>query len=597
MIILKNLSFSNWFSYGEDNFIDFEECTLTQIVGKNGTGKTSLIHIIEEILFNKNSKGIKKADIINRTCKTLNASLELSIDDVHYRIELKRTPTSKISLFENGEDISSHTATNTLKSIQKLIGMDFTTFTQLVYQNSKQGLEFLTSADSARKKFLISLFRLDKYTNYYEVFKKLYNNSNLATKELIGKQDVLSSWLRDHKSTDFTLLQPKTEIDDAPLHLLLSNRKELQDKLDNITQTNTDIENNNKYIEQLNLLELPNHIYTPPLKDDTLWDDKAVISTVISTDNKIIRDLDSLTTNECDTCKQTIDQNIKDRMIVDAELRIEFNTDKLNIITTKIKEYDDELKRIAKIERKNATYALAKNKINFDLPIKKLDASDLSAEIDAINSSYEDLRTQIYGILNFNKKVATNNAKIETLLTEMEKNRKSLAIVVSDLKELEDVKSKLDVLKTAFSTKGLVSYKIDFLVKDLQDKINEYLVELSEGRFQLNFILKADSINIGIVDNGIEVSISALSTGELSRVNVATLLAIRSLMSSLSNTKINLLFLDEIMGVLDEHGKTNLIDILINESDLNTFIVSHEYTHPLLEKINVIKSQKGSSLG
>ena len=125
------------------------------------------------------------------------------------------------------------------------------------------------------------------------------------------------------------------------------------------------------------------------------------------------------------------------------------------------------------------------------------------------------------------------------------------------------------------------------MVKDLQNKINDYLVVLSSGRFQLNFILSGDSMNIAIVDDGSTVSITALSTGELSRVNVATLLAIRNLMSSISNTKINLLFLDEVLGVLDEPGKASLIDILLQEKDLNTFLVSHEYTHPLLEKIYI----------
>jgi hypothetical protein len=43
------------------------------------------------------------------------------------------------------------------------------------------------------------------------------------------------------------------------------------------------------------------------------------------------------------------------------------------------------------------------------------------------------------------------------------------------------------------------------------------------------------------------------------------------------------------MGVLDNFGKDKLIEILISETELNTFLVSHEFTHPLLDKITITK--------
>ena len=66
MITLQELKWDNCFSYGEGNELDLSSTTLTQIIGTNGTGKSSIPLIIEEALYNKNSKGIKKADIANR---------------------------------------------------------------------------------------------------------------------------------------------------------------------------------------------------------------------------------------------------------------------------------------------------------------------------------------------------------------------------------------------------------------------------------------------------------------------------------------------------------------------------------------------------
>ena len=56
MITLKKLQWDNCFSYGNNNSIDLNDTTLTQLVGKNGAGKSSIPLILEEVLFNKNSK-------------------------------------------------------------------------------------------------------------------------------------------------------------------------------------------------------------------------------------------------------------------------------------------------------------------------------------------------------------------------------------------------------------------------------------------------------------------------------------------------------------------------------------------------------------
>jgi hypothetical protein len=47
--------------------------------------------------------------------------------------------------------------------------------------------------------------------------------------------------------------------------------------------------------------------------------------------------------------------------------------------------------------------------------------------------------------------------------------------------------------------------------------------------------------------------------------------------------------------VLDDAGNEKLIEVLISE-DLNTYIVSHEWTHPLLDKIEVVKEENISRL-
>jgi ABC-type molybdenum transport system ATPase subunit/photorepair protein PhrA len=59
---------------------------------------------------------------------------------------------------------------------------------------------------------------------------------------------------------------------------------------------------------------------------------------------------------------------------------------------------------------------------------------------------------------------------------------------------------------------------------------------------------------------------------------------------------LNLLILDETVETLDTDGKEKLVEVLLQEEHLNTFLVSHGFSHPLLEKINVIKRNNISQI-
>ena len=68
------------------------------------------------------------------------------------------------------------------------------------------------------------------------------------------------------------------------------------------------------------------------------------------------------------------------------------------------------------------------------------------------------------------------------------------------------------------------------------------------------------------------------------------------MLSKLGGSSINLLFLDEITGVLDDEGKEKLVEVLQKEHDLNVFLISHDFTHPLIDKISIVKNNNISSI-
>ena len=158
MIVIKELGFSNMFSYG-DNVVFSIGDRVTQLVGHNGNGKSSIPSVLEELLYNKNSRGIKKADIANRYSgnKGYSGYVSFDVGPDSYKLEKNVVSTAKVKLSKNEQDISGHTATQTYKDIEVILGMDFSTFTKLVYQSMVSSLDFLSATDANRKKFLVSL--------------------------------------------------------------------------------------------------------------------------------------------------------------------------------------------------------------------------------------------------------------------------------------------------------------------------------------------------------------------------------------------------------------------------------------------------------
>lgn len=235
-------------------------------------------------------------------------------------------------------------------------------------------------------------------------------------------------------------------------------------------------------------------------------------------------------------------------------------------------------------------------KIDKTIPSEILDGEELSIKIGELKESIAKTKTQLREIINENTQREQHNTRIEVILEQTREFEKELEGVTKGLFKQEKIFNNLEVLKRSFSTNGLVAYKLENLVKELEDLANEYLAELNDGRFNINFVVANDKLNVDLSDNGNSVDILALSSGELARVNTATLVAIRKLMSSISKSRINVLFLDEVINVLDEMGREKLVEVLLAEKGLNTYIVSHGWTHPLLEKIEVIKESSISRL-
>lgn len=598
MIILKKMEWDNCFSYANGNIIEFDKDPVTQLTGTNGAGKTSISLMIQEVLYGKNSKNIRKTEIENNKTGTSGYNIKLWFNkgSDEYLVDLQRKSSLKIKLSKNGEDISSHTALNTYKTIAEIIGIDdFKVFCQLIYQHSTDSLDFLTATDTNRKKFLISLLQLDRYIELHEHFKQRAKEISNEVSAVSGSIDTINSWIGKHSSIDLTehILVDVPEVNEK----LIVRKEEIRKNLDNLTSINKKISQNNEYKKLLSKLDPAYYLKGAPAapfksSQELRVDMQKVLTRIERIDsdyNKIMK-----LGNVCHTCTQDIPEKWKQEHIEGLLKQKNDLKTELDKYQTDIAEATQLENEIKKYERTTKEFESYNRYIDKNLPSETLDKLELMSEY---NSIVQELTHQISNKEIAEKKnaeIIKHNSKIKVIKQQMEEMKAEVAQKQIQLDNLTEIQNIIEILKKSFGTNGLVSYKIESSVKELEKEINNYLSELST--FQIYFKLAGEKLNIEVLDDaGNITSISNLSSGEQARVNIATILAIRKIMSSLTSTKINLLFLDEVVGVIDSDGKEKLTEILLKEN-LNTFMVSHDWSHPLIPKVSITKEHNISRI-
>ncbi len=222
---LKKFEFSNMFSYGEDNVVDFTK--LNGIIGMfapNATGKSALLDSLCFCLFDTSSRAYKADNIINNSKTTMSCKVNFEIDGIDYFIEKKgkknlRTGHVKVNvefylIDETGERVSLNgdQRRTTQKNIQKVIG-SFDEFILTTMSSQNNSTVFIDKTQKERKELLSQFMGLT-------IFDRLYT---LATED-IKEVDTL---LRNFKKADYD-----TELANITRELSLLEDKHKQFKSD-----------------------------------------------------------------------------------------------------------------------------------------------------------------------------------------------------------------------------------------------------------------------------------------------------------------------------------------------------------------------------
>jgi len=229
--------FSNMFSYGENNKIDFTKLGgLMGLFAPNAQGKSSLFDAVSFCLYDKSSRAYKAANILNNRKSDFVCHLHFQIDGLDYHIErtaktINKGKNVKVDVQFWRQDGDTKTSLNgterrdTNQIIEQYVGKyeDFV-LTALSLQGNNA--LFIDKSQSERKDLLAQFMGLN-------VFDKLYETATEDIKEV-------SVLIKNFKKTDFTseLANKATELKEKKAEL-----KDLEKELGKLNDDSTDLSN------------------------------------------------------------------------------------------------------------------------------------------------------------------------------------------------------------------------------------------------------------------------------------------------------------------------------------------------------------------
>jgi DNA repair exonuclease SbcCD ATPase subunit len=227
--------FSNMFSYGENNKIDFSKVGgLMGLFAPNASGKSSLFDAISFCLYDKSSRAFKAQNIMNNRKSDFYCKLQFQINGVDFFIErtaktINKGKNVKVDVQfwkeEGGQKelLNGTERRDTNAAIEQYVGRyeDFV-LTALSLQGNNS--IFIDKSQSERKDLLAQFMGLD-------IFDKLYETANEDIKEV-------SVLIKNFKKTDFT-----TELAEKGLEKQTkkSELRGLEKELENKVNDSTDL--------------------------------------------------------------------------------------------------------------------------------------------------------------------------------------------------------------------------------------------------------------------------------------------------------------------------------------------------------------------
>ena len=468
---INNMQFDNTFSYGKNNFINFNKLNgVVGIFGNNRTGKSSIPGTLMYTLFNTTDRGsIKNQDIVNIRKGSCKSKVNITIGTKNYDIirettkksnkSNKLSATTNLSLIETNASIdeSEEQRRETEKTLRSLIGnADDFLYTSFASQGSMN--TFINEKSTARKSVLSKFLNLDIYEDLYKDSREKYI--------------VLKNKVKNTKEKNWTIL--KNEIIDD-IDLKKNNLARLEEKLSLYREKEVNYRLKIKDTENNINNHSSGHTYQSAEKE---------LNYIKSKRNNLENDISNLNLSIVD---------LKNKISKISEFKTDFP---INSLKEQKEKLDSLLLELKEYKRKKVY--LSSQKKNKNEEIKILDqvpcgdnfpeckfiskAHDAKKDIKELNRNVTEIETSIYEI----KSVVSNleneaiSQKIEKYNDILNKEYKAKVDLEAQINKIESKEATLDLLKTNQTS-------IEVIIEELKTfNDNKYIEKLSLLKTELN---------------------------------------------------------------------------------------------------------------
>ena len=651
---IKNIEFSNFLSYGENQKLDFEKLNGIVVVESdppNFGGKTVLsVDLLMFLFFNETTKTTKAEEIFNRftTKDKVHVKGEVSIDGEDYVIvrNIERKMSKKgewnvkteLDFFKKLSDGSLQNFTGeqrreTEAFIKSSIGTK-EDFLMTILTTASNLEELLEAKPTARGQVLSRFMGLEFLKKKEEVAKEVYGDfskskmSNVYSSQQL-KDDIISSEekikeiktqieekVSELQNVEDAIVKGKTYRDDMLKKKHSNIDKELL--LLNPTKTQEEINTINfekkGYISKINELKVvePSEFYHEDKHDEVkeqyneVYKEVVHIDTEIASINKLKSEVEGGI--KCEHCGiELMNAAITNAKIAELDGLIVQKTTK----TTLMQDLSRKEQSFVQLKKEFDEYE--KNKLIKEKYEVSVESCDLKIEnLKQKIKSWEEIQDKIQenqkieSMLikadlrldeletqksNINNTISNNKFSITTIDEKIESNKK----LIIRIKEEEEKEKIYKIYLELFGKNGISK----MIMKTMMPLINSELQRLMEDSsyFKLEIrISDKNEVEFVMIDNGTGIEKLMVSGSGFERTIAA--LALRSVLSKIcSLPKPNVIVFDEVFGKISNDNLEMVAEFFIKIKEYfdKIFVITH---NPLVNQWSdsVVKIKKENNV-
>lgn len=586
------------------------------LASSNGSGKSSIFEAIIYALFEETSSGDRDIEnrILGQGCSVV---LKFSIDGVSYKI-IRQSKKGKgtVVLYRNDEDISARNKSDTNKLIISILGINKAIFLDSIFLSQNAVTNLPSLSPTARKERLEILTNTDNAINNFKTFLKekqtMYESKHVDCQLEINKINGKEESLQQQKD------KLQAQINDIKIQI------EERNKLGNIEDLDKQIQEYNVEINTINnqIPELDNQIEMISKSINELKNEQKVYEEKrVNKDQEVQNQRDKCNDlqKEITRVENIISYNNMDIDRINKEIEEIKNSDTCPTCGRKYdnvneehiqKVIEDKNKEIKEFENKNIENNNYIKDLQLELDKEIEVGKNLKKEFENLNSLYNDKNEQVSeqqtNLINTNNQKTQLLNSIQNIQVQIDAINKQkdniLKIEIPNSKQYEDMVQDIDIqlnnlnklkedknneLNELDNYINAIKHCIQLVTKDFRTFLLKnslsYLNKILKDYSSQLFSNESDLIYISENDNKLDIMLGnatyeSLSGGEKTRVNIALLLAQKSLANMIGNISCNIIILDEILGYCDALAENNVINLITKELEsLETiYMISHK---------------------